>query len=302
MNSKGEINLSTKKEKKKEEIQIKKKKKAFVIMPIGEDNSPVRRSAEGIYKAVIKPVLSGMGYDAHAAHEISELGSINKQIITRLLEDDLVIANLTGLNPNVMYEIAVRHAARKPIVSLCERGTRLPFDLYDERTIFYTNDMHGVLDVKVAFEKYVESALAESTPDNPIYRAKKENIIANNLQASDSEEFNMYTKIEELEQLVKRALNDNFYPRALNNPAIDNFSLFDNKFYITNDANNDDKEFKKDVIRILGYLGITKFSVLPDTEKGGYYIMTDDLNNNLSSQFQFFLKESGYGVTLMGRK
>lgn len=265
----GGLKLSAKKEK-KQQTEGQQKKKAFVIMPIGEDNSPIRRSAEGIYRAVIKPVLSELGYDASAAHEISDSGSINKQIISRLLEDDLVIANLTGLNPNVMYEIAVRHAARKPIVSLCERGTRLPFDLYDERTIFYRDDMHGVLDVKKDFGNYVRSALEESQPDNPIYRAKQENIIADNLQRNSPEDFNMYKKLLELEHLIKgNSTNSNrntYYTDS--DIAKGHYFRFDGEYqlsiYIEDLSESKDFQiFESDILEILHLMEVEKFTITP---------------------------------------
>ena len=106
------------------------------------------------------------------AYEINVSGMINTQIINRIIDDDLVIANLTGNNPNVMYELCLRHVVAKPIIHICENGTSLPFDIKGNRTIFYANDMLGVEELKKNLEGFVEEIdFNVECKDNPIYNA-----------------------------------------------------------------------------------------------------------------------------------
>ena len=65
------------------------------------------------------------------------MGSINDRVIRNIYDSDLVIANLTQLNPNVMFEIGMRYSFGKPALVIAEEGTRLPFDVIDENTLFY---------------------------------------------------------------------------------------------------------------------------------------------------------------------
>lgn len=165
------------------------RKKCFVVTPIGIDGSAIRRAADGLLDAVITPVCSDLDLEMVVAHRIEESGSITTQVINHLLKDELVIANLTKLNPNVMYELAIRHAVRLPVVSVAEQGTVLPFDISDERTLFYQNDMAGTQSLIASLRKIAESALKDAEPDNPIYRAAESLIMKETQTKTDIESY-----------------------------------------------------------------------------------------------------------------
>lgn len=145
-------------------------KKCFIITPIGEENSIIFRKARGVIESVIKPVLTDFGFDdIKPAYEIAESGLIGNQIIDRIINDDLVVANLTGNNPNVMYELAVRHVLAKPIIHICENGTKLMFDVSGSRTIFYNDDMLGTEELKSKLVEFVnEIDYSKECKNNPI--------------------------------------------------------------------------------------------------------------------------------------
>lgn len=85
--------------------------------------------------------MNEKGYNVNVAHRMAQPGSINNQVIAELYYSNLVIANLSGLNPNVMYELAIRHCLRKPVIIIMEKGSgKIPFDTITERTVFYSND------------------------------------------------------------------------------------------------------------------------------------------------------------------
>ena len=57
-------------------------------------------------------------------------------MIEDIIESDLVIADLTTLNPNVFYELAVRHIQGRPYIHVAKHGTTLPFDVSHTNTVF----------------------------------------------------------------------------------------------------------------------------------------------------------------------
>ncbi len=193
---------------KQQNIEVKKNKVCFIISPLGLDDSETRRKADGLISSVIKPILVSAGYKVVAPHEIDTPGSITRQVIQHLLEDELVIANLTELNPNVMYELAVRHAKRLPVICLVEKGTKLPFDIATERTIFYENDMAGVEILKPKLANAIREAIDEKEPDNPIYRVVSDSIMRE-VAANDDSQAYILKKLDELTFQINRLRHTN---------------------------------------------------------------------------------------------
>jgi hypothetical protein len=110
-------------------------KTCFVISPIGEVGSETRKRSDIILKYIISPAAEHCGYAALRADQISEPGLITSQVIQHIVDDSLVIADLTERNPNVFYELAIRHALRKPLVQIIKQGEQIPFDVAGTRTI-----------------------------------------------------------------------------------------------------------------------------------------------------------------------
>ena len=185
----------------KQDDQPAPKKKCFVLTPIGDPGTATRCAADGLINSVIRPALVD-DFDVTAAHEISDPGSIPGQVIERILQDDLVIANLTGLNPNVMYELSIRHCNAKPVVTIAEQGTKLPFDISDQRTIFYVDDMKQVTDLPSDLRRAVQRAMEMPEADNPVFRASKMKVMRE-AATSDTDQF-VLQKLEQIDEAIAR--------------------------------------------------------------------------------------------------
>lgn len=134
----------------------------FVISPIGGPDTPVRKRSDQVFKHVFEPAAEQCGFKAIRADHISEPGLITSQIIQHIIEDPIVLGDLTGRNPNVFYELAIRHALRKPYVQLIEKGEEIPFDVAGVRTI--TVDHHDLDSVEAAKEEIVRQMQSMQSP------------------------------------------------------------------------------------------------------------------------------------------
>jgi len=127
-------------------VQTEWQKICFYITPIGDEGTEQRKHSDLFLSALIEPALKGFGLEVVRADKIGQPGMITSQILEHLLRAKLVIADLSFHNPNVFYEMAIRHFTKLPIIQICRKSDRLPFDVNQVRTIpIDTTDIYSLV-------------------------------------------------------------------------------------------------------------------------------------------------------------
>ena len=140
-------------------------------MPIGDiPNVITETELKKRYDDLIKEALfkAAPSLDVTRADEVSAPGTINNEIVTRLMHSDLVLADITFPNPNVFYELGLRHAARAGTLLIKERdGKYAPFDVHPLRHIPYDNTPSGMKNLAEELRKNIEWLIKNpAKPDN----------------------------------------------------------------------------------------------------------------------------------------
>ena len=141
----------------------------FFIAPIGSDDSEIRKRSDGVRDWIVEPASeAAANLTTVRADEVGEPGQITAQAIQHCLRARAAVADLTGGNANVYYELSVRHGALKPVVLIAEVGTMLPFDISQSRVIFFDHtDLRSAGQAKEELQVQIEASLL-GTPSNPI--------------------------------------------------------------------------------------------------------------------------------------
>ena len=103
---------------------------AFVIMPFGGD-------FDEVFTELIEPTLSDIGFTVTRADLSNNQEQILKDIVNMIADAELVIADVTGLNGNVMYELGLAHAMGRKTAIITRNIEELPFDLRSYRATSY---------------------------------------------------------------------------------------------------------------------------------------------------------------------
>ncbi|ABW14575.1 Appr-1-p processing domain protein [Parafrankia sp. EAN1pec] len=147
-------------------------KKCFVVMPFGEKAGPDGSliDFDNVYRDVIREPVESLGFKVVRADEIERPGSIHSDMFRHIAMDDLAIVDITTGNPNVLYELGVRHALRPSLTIIIKRrGTKIPFNFAGERVIDYPSVRGSYADSREEIRRYIENGLKKSETDSPIF-------------------------------------------------------------------------------------------------------------------------------------
>jgi hypothetical protein len=141
----------------------------FFIAPIGLDGSAERERSDGVLEFIVDRAAQELNLTAVRADEIAHPGQITLQVIDHILGARAAVADVTGLNPNVFYELAVRHTARLPVAIIAEKDCKLPFDIAQMRTIFFeSTNLRSADQCRKGIVAQLSQALERGAVDSPI--------------------------------------------------------------------------------------------------------------------------------------
>lgn len=107
----------------------------FVIMPFGNPFND-------IYKDVLTPAIQNAGYNPVRGDSVYSVRPVIEDIFYGIRSSSVLVADVTGKNPNVNYELGIAHALNKPTVIISQSVDDIPFDYRHLRAIVY--DTHSV--------------------------------------------------------------------------------------------------------------------------------------------------------------
>ena len=156
---------------------------AFVLMPFDED-------FQVLYTDFVRPALKEAGFHVEKADDIESNRNILRDIIEGIAKSDLVVADLTGNNPNVLYELGLTHAMWKPVIHLTQTIEEVPFDLAPYRMFVYSRDFSKINEAKQKLAAKAKAAKEGVSPfGNPFtdfYRGATAQNLARQMPPDDA--------------------------------------------------------------------------------------------------------------------
>lgn len=112
-----------------------KREQVFLISQIGREGSDIRKRANVIHDHIVTPITAEFELRVLRSDRDPTPGPVTSQILRSILDSRVVIADLSGKNENVYYELAFSHSFGKPVVILVDDPENLSFDVKNERVI-----------------------------------------------------------------------------------------------------------------------------------------------------------------------
>jgi hypothetical protein len=139
----------------------------FYIAPIGEVASEQRKHSDLFLGSLVEPAIEQFKLKLVRADAIDKPGIITRQIIEYIVRSRLVIVDLSFHNPNVFYELALRHMMRLPIVQIARTADRIPFDISQMRTVIIdTTDIYSLVPKLEVYRAEISNQVRRALDDS----------------------------------------------------------------------------------------------------------------------------------------
>jgi hypothetical protein len=126
-----------------------------ILKAIRAGEVPFGGTFDELYKTCLRPTVESHGWICCRADEVYQPREIIDLIWEEIHRADLVIADLTGRNPNVFYEVGYAHALLRPTVLLVQDIKEVPFDLRHRQLLRYEPDEEGMNDLAAELRRYL---------------------------------------------------------------------------------------------------------------------------------------------------
>ncbi|MBU1743975.1 MAG: toll/interleukin-1 receptor domain-containing protein [Proteobacteria bacterium] len=131
-----------------------KKPQIFVIQSFN-------KATEGVYD-LIASAAAKANSSVYRADSISAGANIVESIHRAIQESPLLIADITDANPNVMYEVGLAQAQKKPLILIASSSRAIPFDLAGIRVLIY--DIHDPMEFLDRLSRTIQEAIKKPDP------------------------------------------------------------------------------------------------------------------------------------------
>lgn len=154
-------------EKKSETKATESKPTCGIIMPISAiDGCPSEHWTE--VKGIISESICAAGYDPNLVSDAEDIGIIQKRIIQNIYNNDIVVCDVSGKNPNVMFELGMRLAFDKPAIIVIDDKTDYSFDTSPIEHLSYPRDLryNKILEFKEQLAKKIKATVEKAKSDS----------------------------------------------------------------------------------------------------------------------------------------
>jgi len=144
------------------------KNKIFIIMPFAGRSPRNKKYWTNHFEQILKPCINTPDFPADRSSPLRK--DVLREIISNLIFSRIVLADITSLNKNVMWELGVRQSFRNGTIVIAESGTKVPFDITTKSIIFYpklsdSDYTNELIKFKNQLKKAVEDC--KNNPDTP---------------------------------------------------------------------------------------------------------------------------------------